>query len=85
MALFQIVVAVKARCNKLCIVYQTVLVCVNHLHGFGKVVEFDIYSRDVLEAFLKLLYRQLAITVYVNFREGVSKGLNLVFRDAGGD
>ncbi len=85
MTLFQVVIGVEAGCDELSVVYQTVLVCVNHLHGFGKVVEIDSYSRDVLEAFLKLLDRQLAITVDVNFREGVSEGLNLIFRDAGGD
>ena len=55
MALFQIVVAVKARCNKLCIVYQTVLVGVDHRHGFPKIVKVEVDPGDLLEPQLQLL------------------------------
>lgn len=85
MTLFQVVVRVKACCDELGVVYQTVLVCVDHLHSSGQVVELEIDSGDVFEPFLQLLDRQLTVAVYVNFREGVSEILDLVFRDAGGD
>jgi len=48
-AFFQVVVAVKAGCDKLCIVYQTVLIGIDHRHCLGEISKVKIDPGNLRE------------------------------------
>ena len=85
MALVQIVVALKASCNELCVIDQAVLVRINHVHGVQHLLLRDVDLRDLVKTRLEFFVGERAVTILVHLGESLSEGLNLVFRDTGGD
>lgn len=78
MALLQVIVALQARRNELSVVNVSVLVRVDHIHGFLEVFVGQLAPFNLLDSFFELIDGKFAVTIFVKLTESFSQGFDLV-------
>lgn len=81
MVFLQVVVTLQATCYELCVVNEPIAIRIHYVHEINAIILSHGASRYLLYANLKLLDRELSISVLVKLRESVTESLDLILWD----
>jgi hypothetical protein len=72
-------VTLQAARNELCVIDIAITIGVHYVHKINAIILSHGAARDLLDTYLQLLYRELAITIFVKLRECIAQLLDLIF------